>query len=47
MQLLLIALVIAGGMGLSVEAGLLGPLCGGGGGFWGGFSIFGGGRGVA
>ncbi|EOI3504204.1 DMT family transporter [Cronobacter dublinensis] len=41
MQLLLIALVIAGGMGLSVEAGLLGPLGGEVGDFWAAFSIFG------
>ncbi|WP_380181800.1 DMT family transporter [Kalamiella sp. sgz302252] len=41
MQLLLILLVIAGGMGLSVEAGLLGPLGGEVGDLWATFSIFG------
>lgn len=41
MQLLLIALVIAGGMGLSVEAGILGPLGGEVGDLWATFSIFG------
>lgn len=41
MQLLLIVLVIAGGMGLSVEAGLLGPLGGEVGDLWATFSIFG------
>lgn len=41
MQLLLIFLVIAGGMGLSVEAGLLGPLAGQVGDLWATFSIFG------
>ncbi len=40
MQLLLIFLVIAGGMGLSVEAGLLGPLAGQVGDLWATFSIF-------
>lgn len=41
MQILLILLVIAGGMGLSVEAGLLGPLGGEVGDLWAAFSIFG------
>ncbi|ENA0612200.1 DMT family transporter [Enterobacter bugandensis] len=41
MQLILILLVIAGGMGLSVEAGLLGPLGGQVGDLWATFSIFG------
>ena len=41
MQFVLILLVIAGGMGLSVEAGLLGPLGEQGGGLWATFSIFG------
>ncbi|WP_163341774.1 DMT family transporter [Enterobacter roggenkampii] len=41
MQLVLILLVIAGGMGLSVEAGLLGPLGGKVGDLWATFSIFG------
>ena len=41
MQLILILLVIAGGMGLSVEAGLLGPLGGKVGDLWATFSIFG------
>ncbi|MDC6109448.1 DMT family transporter [Serratia rubidaea] len=41
MQFLLILLVIAGGMGLSVEAGLLGPLGGEVGDLWATFSIFG------
>jgi len=41
MQLVLILLVIAGGMGLSVEAGLLGPLGGEVGDLWATFSIFG------
>ena len=41
MQLLLIALVIAGGMGLSIEAGILGPLGGEVGDLWATFSIFG------
>lgn len=41
MQFLLILLVIAGGMGLSVEAGLLGPLGGKVGDLWATFSIFG------
>ncbi|WP_130835798.1 DMT family transporter [[Erwinia] mediterraneensis] len=41
MPLLLIVLVIAGGMGLSVEAGLLGPLAGKVGDLWATFSIFG------
>ena len=39
MQLVLILLVIAGGMGLSVEAGLLGPLGGKVGDLWATFSI--------
>lgn len=41
MQLVLILLVIAGGMGLSVEAGLLGPLAGEVGDLWATFSVFG------
>ncbi|WP_039030039.1 DMT family transporter [Leclercia adecarboxylata] len=41
MQHLLILLVIAGGMGLSVEAGLLGPLGSEVGDLWATFSIFG------
>jgi len=41
MQLILILLVIAGGMGLSVEAGLLGPLGQQVGDLWATFSIFG------
>lgn len=41
MQFVLILLVIAGGMGLSVEAGLLGPLGGEVGDLWATFSIFG------
>ncbi|MEL2244030.1 DMT family transporter [Leclercia adecarboxylata] len=41
MRHLLILLVIAGGMGLSVEAGLLGPLGGEVGDLWATFSIFG------
>ena len=41
MQLLFIFLVVAGGMGLSVEAGLLGPLGGEVGDLWATFSIFG------
>lgn len=41
MQLLLILLVVFGGMGLSVEAGLLGPLGGEVGDLWATFSIFG------
>ena len=41
MQLLLILLVVVGGMGLSVEAGLLGPLGGEVGDLWATFSIFG------
>ena len=41
MQLLLILLVVAGGMGLFVEAGLLGPLGSDVGGLWATFSIFG------
>ncbi|CAI0698920.1 DMT family transporter [Serratia ficaria] len=41
MQLLLILLVVAGGMGLSVEAGLLGPLGSEVGDLWATFSIFG------
>ncbi|MEH0885281.1 DMT family transporter [Enterobacter sp. UNJFSC 003] len=40
MQLILILLVIAGGMGLSIEAGLLGPLGGEVGDLWATFSIF-------
>lgn len=41
MRLILILLVIAGGMGLSVEAGLLGPLGGEVGDLWATFSVFG------
>ncbi|MND85724.1 DMT family transporter [Enterobacter sp. OV724] len=41
MQLVLILMVIAGGMGLSVEAGLLGPLGGEVGDLWATFSVFG------
>ena len=41
MQLILIFIVIAGGMGLSIEAGLLGPLGGEVGDLWATFSIFG------
>ncbi|KUM52027.1 DMT family transporter [Rheinheimera sp. EpRS3] len=41
MQILLILLVVAGGMGLSVEAGLLGPLGSEVGELWATFSIFG------
>ncbi|MFD1383664.1 DMT family transporter [Rhodanobacter aciditrophus] len=41
MQLLLIMIVIAGGMGLSIEAGLLGPLGTQVGDLWATFSIFG------
>jgi transporter family-2 protein len=41
MQLIFIFIVIAGGMGLSVEAGLLGPLAGKVGDLWATFSIFG------
>jgi len=41
MQFLLILLVIIGGMGLSVEAGILGPLGGEVGHLWATFSIFG------
>lgn len=41
MQLILILIVIAGGMGLSVEAGLLGPLGGKVGDLWATFSVFG------
>lgn len=41
MQLLFILLVVAGGMGLSVEAGLLGPLGSEVGDLWATFSIFG------
>ncbi|WP_455427829.1 DMT family transporter [Dryocola sp. LX212] len=41
MQLVLILIVVAGGMGLSVEAGLLGPLAGEVGDLWATFSIFG------
>ncbi len=41
MQLILILLVVAGGMGLSVEAGLLGPLGGEVGDLWATFSVFG------
>lgn len=41
MQLVLILMVIAGGMGLSVEAGLLGPLAGEVGDLWATFSVFG------
>ena len=40
MQFLVILLVIAAGMGLSVEAGLLGPLSGSVGKLWATFSIF-------
>ncbi|HDS9357590.1 TPA: DMT family transporter [Enterobacter chengduensis] len=41
MQLILVLIVIAGGMGLSVEAGLLGPLGGKVGDLWATFSVFG------
>ena len=41
MQLILILFTIAGGMGLSVEAGLLGPLGGEIGDLWATFSVFG------
>ncbi|WP_075181786.1 DMT family transporter [Pantoea sp. 1.19] len=41
MNLLLIVLVVLGGMGLSVEAGLLGPLSGQVGDLWATLSIFG------
>ncbi|MGO2439183.1 MAG: DMT family transporter [Serratia proteamaculans] len=41
MQLIFILLVVAGGMGLSVEAGLLGPLGSEVGDLWATFSIFG------
>ncbi|QCR38222.1 DMT family transporter [Nissabacter sp. SGAir0207] len=41
MQLILILLVVLGGMGLSVEAGLLGPLGSEVGDLWATFSIFG------
>ncbi|MCW2256741.1 transporter family-2 protein [Providencia alcalifaciens] len=41
MQLLFILLVVAGGMGLSIEAGLLGPLGNEAGYLWATFSIFG------
>jgi len=41
MQLIFILMVIAGGMGLSVEAGLLGPLGGEVGDLWATFSVFG------
>ena len=41
MALLFILLVIAGGMGLSVEAGLLGPLASQVGDLWATMSIFG------
>ena len=41
MQLILILIVIAGGMGLSVEAGLLGPLGWKVGDLWATFSVFG------
>ena len=41
MQLIFLFLVIGGGMGLSVEAGLLGPLGQQVGGLWATFSIFG------
>lgn len=41
MQVLLILLVVLGGMGLSVEGGLLGPLGGEVGHLWATFSIFG------
>lgn len=40
MQILLIALIVLGGMGLSVEAGILGPLGQQVGDFWATFSIF-------
>ena len=40
MHIILILLVIAGGMGLSVEAGLLGPLGAEVGDLWAAFSIF-------
>ena len=46
MQFLLILCVIAGGMGLSVEAGLLGPLGGQVGDLWAAFTIFGVGAGL-
>ncbi|AFJ46891.1 putative membrane protein [Shimwellia blattae DSM 4481 = NBRC 105725] len=46
MQLILIFIVIAGGMGLSVEAGLLGPLGGQVGDLWATFSVFGVGAGL-
>lgn len=46
MQLILILMVIAGGMGLSVEAGLLGPLGGKVGDLWATFSVFGVGAGL-
>lgn len=46
MQLVLILIVIAGGMGLSVEAGLLGPLGGEVGDLWATFSVFGVGAGL-
>lgn len=46
MQLLFILLVVAGGMGLSVEAGLLGPLGSEVGDLWATFSIFGVGAGL-
>lgn len=41
MQILLILLVVLGGMGLSIEGGLLGPLGGEVGHLWATFSIFG------
>lgn len=41
MQLILLLIVIAGGMGLPVEAGLLGPLGGEVGNLWATFSVFG------
>ncbi|BFM03096.1 hypothetical protein Psyaliredsea_17430 [Psychrobacter alimentarius] len=41
MQILLILIVVLGGMGLSVEAGLLGPLGGQVGELWATLSIFG------
>ncbi|MNG57214.1 DMT family transporter [Serratia plymuthica] len=41
MQFVFILIVIAGGMGLSVEAGLLGPLGGKVGDLWATFSVFG------
>ena len=41
MHLLLIIFVVAGGMGLSIEAGLLGPLGSQVGDLWATFSIFG------